>query len=272
MYPSDDLVRLLARTFIARRDVKAVQQSNGAYHPEHSKWTIGDLRDHITGERSLGHYTVNSDGKTKLFAFDIDLDNYGTWEDLPLCERPDCQKPHIPPHNFHPREVWAKKRSDPDEVMQVILMQQTFRAQFRAIGEGLASRITRNLTSVKSAIAYSGSKGIHVYGFTGDEEEANDVRALALEILSSHTYHQVRGDNFWKHDDEFPHFTIEVFPKQDKVRDGDGLGNLMRLPLGRNMKGGKAFFLDPAAQRTEFEELDPMEAMLFGIFDTVKRG
>ena len=251
----DELVRLLANTFIARRDVKAIQSESGAYRPIHEKWTMQDLRDHIEGRRSLGHYTVNQDGLTKLFAFDIDLDSYALWGNAPICDRAECQKPHIPEHNIHPREVW---RDGTVELCDI------YRKQFRALGEGLASRITR--CGVKAAIAYSGSKGVHVYGFTG-EAPAEHVRLAAIKMLETHTYERVRGDNFWKHQHEFAHMTIEVFPKQETVRNGDGLGNLMRLPLGRNTKGGMAYFLDPTAPEGEFRALDPMTAMQTGVFE-----
>jgi hypothetical protein len=264
MQPSDDLVKLLATTFISRRDVKAVQSSTGAYHPSHEKWSMKDLRDHIMGERSLGHYMVNKEGKTNLFAFDIDLDQYGTWEDGPLCDRPECDKPHIPKHNIHPREVWKRKVEPVLGLSDSIDLRGVYRKQFRAIGEGLASRITR-IFNIKAAIAYSGNKGIHVYGFSG-EDDANDVREAALRLLSDHTYTAVRGDVFWKHETEFPHMTIEIFPKQDSVRTGDGLGNLMRLPLGRNLKGGRAFFLDPTAPEGDFVEQDALTVLQEGCF------
>lgn len=266
MQPSDELVKLLASSFIARRDVKAIQSSDGAYRPIHEKWTMGNLRDHITGEKSYGHYTVDQDGKTKLFAFDIDLDQYAMWGDAPLCDKPACQKPNVPAHNLHPREVWKWGWTGNKE--DALL--ETYRKQFRALGEGLASRAHR-LLDIKTALAYSGSKGIHVYGFTGGEDsnggQRDDVRTVALELLRTHTYTAVRGDNFWKHDTEFPHMTIEVFPKQEVIRAGDGLGNLMRLPLGRNLKGGRAFFLDNTAPEGQFAELDPIEALTFGCFD-----
>jgi hypothetical protein len=259
MNPSDDLVKQLASTFIARRDVKAVQSDNGAYHPVRERWSMQDLRDHISGKRSLGHYTVDENGNTKLFAFDIDLDSYGTWGDGPPCNRPACQKPHIPEHNIHPREVWKSREGE---------LFVTYKKQFRALGEGLASRAAR-LLDLRTAIAYSGSKGIHVYGFTG-EHQADDVREAALELLRTHTYQAIRGENFWKHEFHFPHMTVEVFPKQSTVRNGDGLGNLMRLPLGRNLKGGNAFFLDASAAEGVFAALDPGVALTAGAFPKVE--
>ena len=43
----------------------------------------------------------------------------------------------------------------------------------------------------------------------------------------------------------YPNFDLEVYPKQDSLADKD-LGNLLRLPLGRNLKNpaDPTFFLD----------------------------
>lgn len=248
----DAVARLLGERFLSRKDVRAVQHRNGAYTPEKATWVYGDLKRHVRGEVSLGHYLVNPDGKTKLFAFDIDLDKWSTWGDAPLCTRPECQKPGVPEHNQHPREVWLGAPSE---------YQQVLRRQLRALGEGLVERAHRVL-EIPCALAYSGSKGVHVYGFTG-LSSASNVRAAAHELLAGHVYHRLRGDNFWKHDDEYQALTIEVFPKQDEVA-ADGLGNLMRLPLGRNLKGGEAFFLDPACPLDEWRALDPVQAMTHG--------
>lgn len=249
----DAVAKLLGERFLSRKDVRAVQHRNGAYTPEWTTWVYGDLKRHVRGEVSLGHYLVNPEGKTKLFAFDIDLDKWSTWGDAPLCDRPECQKSGVPEHNQHPREAWLDASSEYRTVL---------RKQLRALGEGLVER-TQRIMKCECALAYSGSKGVHVYGWTGLADALN-LRTAAHELLDGHVYHRERGDNFWKHDAEYQALTIEVFPKQGSVAP-DGLGNLMRLPLGRNLKGGEAFFIDPTVPDLEdWQPLDPVAALTHG--------
>lgn len=248
----DDLAKLIGQRYLSRSEPYAKQLDNGSYNPVNKRLSMGPLRDHLRGDQSLGHYLVSPEGQVKLFAYDIDLDSVGTWEDAPLCERPACAK--RPAHNVHPREVWQEANSE---------LYGVYRRQLRALAEGLAERAARVLSPLTVAVAYSGSKGTHVYGFTG-LADAGDARAAAHWLLESHTYHQVKGDAFWKHDAEFPHLTVEVFPKQDVVASDGGVGNLMRLPLGRNRKGGEAYFIDPTKPLDEWSPMDPAVALTEG--------
>jgi hypothetical protein len=80
----------------------------------------------------------------------------------------------------------------------------------------------------------------------------------------------IRGDNFYKHTDQspttgFPLFTIEIYPKQDSI-DNKNLGNLMRLPLGRNQKSpDPTFFVDLSAPIEELRpHRNPVEVLTAG--------
>lgn len=236
----DDVARALASRFICRRDAKAVQHRNGSYAPVRdaegnlSPWTAGDLRKHLVGDATYGHYLVSKNNTAKLFAFDIDLDKESIG------------------NNWSPRDVWSGPESE---------QKRCYRKQLRALSEGLAWRAKR-LIGIDMAVAYSGSKGVHVYGFTG-EMDAAEVRQVALEFLGTFVFRQVNGSNFWKHDYAYPDLTIEVFPKQASI-SGDGFGNLMRLPLGRNAKGGQSFFIDSTAPIDQMLPMDPLEALLKG--------
>lgn len=233
-----EIVELIGTRFLARRDVKAVQ-SNGAYHPDRTALTDQDIQRHLDGTVSLGHYLVSPEGRCKLFALDIDLDDAGVWPD------------GTP---FRPREVWRAGPSPEREVLQRAL---------RSLGEGLAWRI-HNRLHIPAACAYSGSKGVHVYGFTGDIE-AEEAKRLAIETLQSTMQDPVRGDSFWKHQWAYTYLTTEVFPKQARVREGDGLGNLMRLPLGiHRVTNKKAFFLKASTEHGRFVADDPELAIRYG--------
>jgi hypothetical protein len=239
MPAEDDIATLLAKRYLSRREVKAVQMSDGSYRPDRTSWKMGDLRGHIRGDVSLGHYMVNDEGRCRLVAFDIDLDKTATDEDG---------------NPFEPRKVWLGEDS---------ALQRQLRKEMRSLGEGIALRAKR-MVDIPFAVAYSGGKGVHVYGYTGDIAAA-EARAITQLLMTTGPYEAIRGNNFWKHTVSYSAFTIETFPKQDSVRTDGGLGNLMRLPLGKNMKTGhRAFFLNSTAALGEFVELDALQALQDG--------
>lgn len=225
----------LARRFISRSDVLAVQHADGAYHPERRKIAGSDLRRHVLGEVSIGHYLVNPDGLCKLWALDLDLAKKGELDGQPI----------------EPRAIWAGPETPEKERL---------RRELFVLGVGMACRI-RRVSNYPIALADSGGKGLHIYGFTGMIEAAR-ARQIPLQIMDRMgVWESLRGDTFFRHRWEFKNIEMEVFPKQNAVREGDGLGNLMRLPLGRNARTKRAsYFLRP----DEWAPLNPLEALQDG--------
>lgn len=269
---SHALADLLATRYIARRDVKAIQHNNGSWSPhtrsgkrdgERLPWTRTDLNAHLSGTSTYGHYLLNQNDETKLFAFDIDLEKVSEgsdqkffypegWGEDPL----DEPGPSYMPIEFNPRESW-KIRSHPSR--------EWLKFQMKMIAHELLNVITTEL-ELPCAAAYSGGKGVHVYGFTGlmNAEEARGGAQIVLDTLGH--YEASRGNNFFQdtnkdHIKGFNNFSIEVFPKQSHI-EADGLGNLMRLPLGRNLKStDPTFFLDMTAPMGVMAPVDPMHAL-----------
>lgn len=215
----DQLLGAFGKRFIERRDVFAEQHSNGSYTPVRRPIKLSDLHDHVEGRKSYGHYLVSTEGRCRLFAFDIDFvkgirnpEKPAEW--LPLRWGDD---------EFYPREAFFDPLSP---------VRDTLICQANALAEALARR-THRLLEIDVAVAYSGRKGLHVYGFTGSEP-ADDVREAGERVLKSFgLFEPTRGKNFWHHADGYEAFEIEVFPKQTEVGK-DGFGNLMRLPLGKH--------------------------------------
>ena len=252
--------RQLATTFIARKDVKAVQYPGG-YTPEHAKWTMNDLRSHVEGKKSFGHYFLSQDNTCKLFAFDIDLDKTGRWLELDM-DAKDEDKMILSHDDMNPREVWrpledVRGREGQASVYYTGVLLQIAR---------LLAMEVRAMLGVPCAIAYSGNKGLHVYGYTG-EIPAVDARDAALAVLAEKgRFVASRGNVFFKsRDEDFECVTIEAFPKQVTL-DGKDLGNLMRLPLGKHLKSGNpAFFIDNDALGGVIRlHGNPVEAMIKG--------
>lgn len=277
-----DLAVLLAQKFIQRKDVKAVQVADGGYRPDRTPWKMGDLRAHIAGERTHGHYLCDQSSKVKLFVLDIDLEENskdgkfaGHWVQRPLLgvgeegadqyfdESKDPKeleelflKDHII-HPANPRVDWRDRRH-PGRAW--------WKYELRSMADILTSRIWNDF-KLPCAAAYSGYKGLHVYGFTG-ECDAADARALALATLEmaeqtwlpSGKFVPTKGSNFFKyqHNSGFPHLdqiegyhnlAIEVYPKQETM-DGKDLGNLVRLPMGVNQKSAT---FNPKTNKTVFD-------------------
>ncbi len=240
---AQELATLVGGRFIERRDVMAVQFPTGHYQPERRPFKVGDLRAHVAGERSLGHYLISPEGNCRLFAFDIDLRKAGTWTN-------DEGEVHC----IDPRVAWLI----PDHPSKTQLT-----VELRCMAEALALRV-KGLLEVSVAVAYSGSKGLHVYAWTGPLP-AREAKAAALAVLNSFgQFEATRGNNFFQHRTGYPNLEIEVFPKQDNL-DGKDLGNLMRLPLGVNRKSGHpAYFVDLTAGMDTLRPADPETILVNG--------
>lgn len=235
--------KLIGSLFVQRRDVKAYQKKTGAYKPIKTPWTLKDIQNHLDGRVTLGHYLVDHEGKTKVVAFDIDFEKTYTLRDG---------------SEINPREVF----SDPNDPARGELVRAV-----RCLADGIAWRLKRLHPSIAVFTAFSGSKGIHVYGCFGGSTTAEAAQGLGVSLLKSFAggdfFIPLKGDNFFQ-SELHPNLTIEVFPKQGKIGK-DGFGNLLRLPLGINQKTGKeGFFYDPMAPLNELNPLDPLDVLLHG--------
>lgn len=255
---SDEIADLIAKRFIARRDVKAIQFTNGAYVPhtvdlkdsdsKRIPWSRADLNDHLSRKKTFGHYMLNKDDQCKLFAFDIDLEKTGTvmtgedWEDELFVS--DL------------RAEWLKR----DFVGRPWL-----KFQFKQIAHMFMRAITDQL-EIPCAAAYSGAKGVHVYGFTGLMPAGDAREAMKIVLDSLERFHPLRGENFWKDNrtdttSGFGNFSIETYPKQASL-EGKDLGNLLRAPLGRNRKSNDpTFFIDMMSPMAQMIPVDPVWAL-----------
>lgn len=274
---SRELSNLISKTFIARADVKAIQYPNGytphvadKKHPEETRipWRREDIEAHLDGKQSFGHYMVNKKDECKLFAFDIDLEKAGF---LPVMPHPALADPWFTEKDLDKyeksfvevnnlREAWLHRAHPGRPLMK---------RQFHYVAQMFCKAIHEEL-ELPCAASYSGNKGIHVYAFTGviSAHQARKGAKIILDTLGK--FEPIHGDNFFRFTDRdpvngFPNLSIEVFPKQDSLA-GKDLGNLMRLPLGRNLKNPKdpTFFLDLTAPLADLRPVDPIWAITDG--------
>jgi hypothetical protein len=255
-----DLATLIAQRFIQRRDVKAKQLQNGEYNPHTDTgkhdgaripWKMHHINDHLSSASTYGHYLLDQDSNCKLFAFDIDLEQTGSLPTAHWAYGVDDPL-QVQFASANPREAWRDRRH-PGRIWM--------KYQMRTLAERLAAVANKEM-DLPVAVAYSGAKGLHVYCFTGPIKavDAREGAQLVLDTLGE--FDLFKGQHFYRHKDQdpytgFPNLSVEVYPKQGSL-DGKDLGNLMRLPLGRNLKTtDPTFFLD---LRTAPSELIPRDA------------
>lgn len=287
----DYLAAYLAKTFITRKDVKAEQMpyhNGSAYRPIHEPWKMGDLKAHVRGDKTFGHYLLNQESMVKFVAFDIDLEKQGTYCDYSFenqdgfarAEEQDDVRldAYFDFHTFNPREAWLDHSHEARPWMIY---------QMRSLVTALTH--TAKELDLKTFATYSGSKGVHVYGIFDEPVPAEVARAVATEILdkapgkgmvdSALKFVQARGKNFyhlapnWElgasttghllHFDMFDNFTIEVFPKQDHI-EPLRLGNLMRLDFGKNLKAPTepTFVIDVGKSHMRLEPHDTFNELV----------
>lgn len=253
----DAIANAFASKFIARTDVKAEQQKDGKWHVHTTDgkresprigWRREDLNAHIEGKRTFGHYLLSQENKCKLFAFDVDLEKAGRLPANPWPTENEVED-FIDVNDL--RAAWLNRAHPARNYMKL---------QFKEIAHKLLVVISKDL-GLPCAAAYSGGKGIHVYAFTGliDANEAREGSQIVLDSLGN--FEPIRGENFVRHTD-YPNLSIELFPKQNSL-EGKDLGNLMRLPLGKNLKAPQepTFFIDMIGPLAQMQPVDPITAL-----------
>jgi len=214
---------------------------------------MSDLDAHLSGQSTFGHYLLNGEDKCKLFAFDIDLEKNNERTGY-VGYYPDEHGNFV---EFDARESWRDRRHPARGWLKLGLMMTA---------QVLGSVIVKDL-EVPCAVAYSGSKGLHVYGLTGPIPAADALEGgrIALDIAGE--FEATRGENFYRTKDQSPgnpmrNVTIEVFPKQTSL-NGKDLGNLMRLPLGVNLRSPKdpTFFVDMSVGSDAMQPIDTVTAL-----------
>jgi len=255
---------LIAKLFIARPDVKAIQQPGGEYfthtrgpreNPTYIPWSRSELTAHLAGTSTFGHYLLSTDNKCKFFAFDVDLDKVGTLPTLPMDNVNSDEDAQAWVSSFragsNPREAWKDRAHPARPFLKGALMQAAIKLE-REISK----------LGIPALTVYSGNKGIHVYGFLG-LMEAGLVRQAGFLVMEALGCVQVKGDIFWKfgqslEDDLNDLLTIELFPKQDELDEGR-FGNLMRVPLGRNLKSADPTFIIDTSGNSPINVMVPVQ-------------
>lgn len=260
---NDEMVenaKLIAKHFIARPDNAAQQSPDGAWRPTGHPFTMDAILAHLRGDVTLGHYTINPRNETKIIVFDIDLDKTGT---LPIVEDQSMPTYFTNVTNDVPLvEAWHDRTHPARAYMKT---------QMKMAASVLA-KASYDALGIQTAVEYSGNKGLHVYGFMGSGFSAADAyEATQLVMQSTGRFTPRRGNNFWKDLNQedlimgFGNLTVETFPKQPEVAS-EGFGNLVALPLGRNLKHpvDEKFFVSLVSPMSEMKPVSLATAINYG--------
>jgi len=277
---TSSLPALIALKFIQRRDVKAIQFDNGDYVPDFrmkDKSRHGEgfkkshLDAHLEGRETYGHYLIDANDKCRIFCLDVDLekskyDSEGNVEEHggSYVKLPDMA--NVPPQmDPDQEELWFKENTEVVDCdprlawsdRRNVAARSWYKYQMKMIGSRLASVITKQMNT-PCVVTYSGNKGIHVYGLMGESRSIDCHRGAMIALRKSGEWELYKGKNFYRHINQdpimgYPSFSIETFPKQDSLA-GKDLGNLLRLPLGKNLKNPKdpTFFLNLNGRMGDF--------------------
>jgi hypothetical protein len=256
-----ELEKLIARRFIARQDVKAQQMNSKSYQPVWEPWKRSDLTAHLAGTRTYGHYMIGAENTCKLFALDIDIQTGEGWLPTVPWDTTGTDEAALK----HWRNTFQQRNLRKAWLDRADVSRSFTKFQLRMIA-GNAMRLIWEELGLSCAMASSGSKGLHVYGFTGPIS-ATDAREAAILVMELMGWKLSHGNSLYtclNEDllDGYPNFNIEVYPKQETLGEGQ-LGNLLRLPLGVNKKAPKnpTWFLDPRAPMAQWIQMDPLVAL-----------
>lgn len=252
-----EIENIIASQFIARPDVKAVQNADGTWRPEYSPFTREDIAAHLSGAVTYGHYSLNMRNETKMIVFDIDLDAKGVLPVDMSNDLPTYFTQVAPVEDL--RGAWRNWGHPARGFMKF---------QFKVAASIIAAAAYDHL-GLHCAVEYSGSKGLHVCAFLPEGARSGEAafEAAMLVMEATGRFTPRRGNNYWKDTHTDPVFglqniTIETFPKQSSISDG-GLGNLVALPLGRNRKnpGDPKFFVNLLTPMTDLTPVSMLDAM-----------
>lgn len=242
----------LAKLFIARRDVKAIQRTEadgGQWFASRKELTLDDFKTHLFEKRGcLGTYLLDKKSRVKFVAFDIDLTGEGAYfviKDLPETEEQykamEAEYANYPVAGGemdldYRTGPWEATLHDPDNDGY-----RWVRSHLRVLIESLCEKVEDQLDLPAVPVVTGG--GAHVLVPFGERVAAADARAAAHGVMESVCGFQRSSENFYSNAPDLDNrddknkpigetITIEVFPKQDRLPSPENFGNLIRLPFG----------------------------------------
>jgi len=235
----------LAKLFIARRDVKAIQRTaaeGGEWMAVKTPLELSDFQTHLFEKRRcLGTYLLDKKSKVKFVAFDLDMsDNdqntYFRVDDVDLATVNEKYEAMGEVDLDLCTGSWSAALHDESSDGY-----RWVRSWLRVMVETLCDRVEDQLGLPAVPVITGG--GAHVLVPFGDKIDASEGRAAAHGVMEGWGVFQRVSENFYTNAPDIDNrddrkriigetVSVEVFPKQDRLPDGDHYGNLIRLPFG----------------------------------------
>jgi len=244
-----ETAKLFGLLFVGRRDAKAVF-TGSQWLAVREKFTLEDFRQHLFGERCLGAYLLDAESNVRMMAFDIDLMKNGPF--LPIADHPEAfGETDLEPQQGN-LEAALHRPDDPANRWAASLVMSTVHFLRDEIYNALGLTCTPIITG----------GGAHVLVPFGDPIPATDARAMAHQVMTGIPIFERKNENFYTNSVANPSLEIEIFPKQDALKDPDSLGNLIRLPFGWHHEAGiRTYALDPRLPKLPSWELKRTSSM-----------
>ncbi|MEM2445886.1 MAG: hypothetical protein QW734_04450 [Candidatus Bathyarchaeia archaeon] len=177
--------------------VWAYQLPNGSYRPGDHPLTFGDVFAHFKGKKTLAAYLLDDKNNVKFIAIDIDLARSVV---QPLLEK-----------GLGYVEIFEKHKT--------ILLE---------IANNLFSKLCYYF--IRPYVAFSGSKGLHIYVFFENPVPAYRPVSLIRSILEKVSW---------------PKDLVTVTPYPRQVTKGNGYGDIIKLPFGiHQVSRERTYFLN----------------------------
>ena len=178
--------------FFHRKDVFALQQTNGAYFPEKKNITNNDIKEHLEGTKTIGAYCLDHDNTVKWACIDLDVKR--------KCFHCSSDSTYIKDDSW--KCLTCNKKFNEDAKLKEIT---------KIKNDGLL--IFDAFPEFKRMLEFSGRKGYHVWIFFDNPLQASYAKQLVKSRLNAIT--------------QLGH---EVFPKQTELNETRKYGNLVKIP------------------------------------------
>jgi hypothetical protein len=261
--------KLMGMLFIGRREAFAKhngQHPDGQWYKQRRKFKLDDMRQHLFGDTCLGTYMLDADSMVRCIVFDVDLKPDGEYF---IIDDPE-------PDDSEPTDgtLLIEKGAQHDQDLEAALHDEAspahkWAASLIRSSVDFIQREAFNQLALTSTIIITGG-GAHVFVPFGQLIPAAEARAMAHSVMDGIPIFSRKSENFYVNREGKPSVEIEVFPKQDSLKDIDvlhadgtpeSLGNLIRLPFGMHERGMRTYALDPSLPQLPSWRLKKLRSM-----------
>ena len=255
--------------FIGRREAFARHNGkhpDGQWYKERRQFKLADMRNHLFGDQCLGTYLLDADSMVRCFVFDVDLKADGDY----FLIGDDTEADGYEVSGDLKIEKGAQRGVDMEDALhnESSPAHRWAASLVRSTVDFIQRQVYSQLELTSTIIITGG--GAHVFVPFGQLVPAAEARAMAHSVMDGISTFARKNENFYVNGSGKPSIEIEIFPKQDSLKDlsnlhADGtpesLGNLIRLPFGMHERGMRTYALDPSLPQLPSWKLKKLSSM-----------